>query len=59
MRHLVSLMDLSGDDVREILRLASDLKEHLRCGKRAPLLQGRVLTQVFEKPSLQIGRAHG
>jgi ornithine carbamoyltransferase len=53
MRHLRTLLDLSADDLREILDLASDLKDRLRAGDRAPRLPGRVLTMVFEKPSLR------
>lgn len=53
MRHLTSLFNLSSEDVREILALASDLKSRLRRGERPALLAGHVLTQVFEKPSLR------
>ncbi|MFO1007709.1 MAG: ornithine carbamoyltransferase [Planctomycetaceae bacterium] len=53
MRHLTSLLNLSSEDVREILALASDLKSRLRRGERPALLAGHVLTQVFEKPSLR------
>ena len=53
MRHLTNLANLSGDDIREILARAAELKEFWRSGKREALLQGRVMTQVFEKPSLR------
>ena len=53
MKHVVNLMQLSGDEIRAILSCAAELKEFWRSGKREPLLQGRVLTQVFEKPSLR------
>lgn len=53
MRHLISLLDISTDEVREILSLAERLKTKWRRGKRRPLLAGQVLVQVFEKPSLR------
>lgn len=53
MQHLISLLDLSRDQVEEILSRTRDLKDKLRAGERTPLLTGRVLTQVFEKPSLR------
>lgn len=53
MRHLISLLDVSSDDVQDILALAARLKSKWRRGKRRPLLAGRVLVQVFEKPSLR------
>src|SRR5712691_4458060 len=53
MKHLTSLLNLTVDEVREILKLAHDLKAGWRRGERPALLQGRYLTQVFEKPSLR------
>ena len=53
MKHLISLKDLTGDDFHQILDLSLDLKSKWRDGDRTPRLQGRVLTQVFEKPSLR------
>lgn len=53
MRHLTTLLDVSSTEVREILKLASKLKSQTLRGKRAPLCERKVLTQVFEKPSLR------
>ncbi len=53
MRHLNSLLDLSTKDVETIFGLARTLKDRWNKGDRPQLLQGRVLTQVFEKPSLR------
>src|SRR4051812_30951711 len=53
MRHLISLFDISADDVEHIFGIAESLKEGLSRGVREPLLQGRVLTLIFEKPSLR------
>lgn len=53
MRHLTSLLDLSSDDTREILACAAELKALCQAGQRPPRLAGRILTQIFEKPSLR------
>jgi ornithine carbamoyltransferase len=53
MQHLRSLLDLTPDDVREILRLTGELKHRSKAGERPALLSGRVLAMVFEKPSLR------
>ncbi len=52
-RHLTSIFDLAPQDVEHILAISADLKARLARGDRPPLLQGRVLTLVFEKPSLR------
>ena len=52
-RHLTSLYDLTPQDVLEILDSAADLKTRHESGDRPQLLQGRVLAQMFEKPSLR------
>lgn len=53
MQHVISLRELTRDQVETIFRHAVALKEGLARGERPPLLQGKVLTQVFEKPSLR------
>lgn len=53
MPHLTTLLDLSSADVREILKLSSELKTRWSQGDRPSLLKGHVLTQIFEKPSLR------
>jgi ornithine carbamoyltransferase len=53
LRHVTSVFDLTPADVEAILAIATDLKSRLARGDRPPLLQGRVLTLVFEKPSLR------
>ena len=52
-RHLTSLFDLSVDDLHCVLDTAGDLKARHRIGDRPQLLPGRVLAQLFEKPSLR------
>jgi len=53
MKHLTSLFDLTPVDVRDILSVAVRLKAELQSGRRTPLLAGRVLTLIFDKPSLR------
>lgn len=53
MQHLLTLFDLSADDVTAILDRAATLKAATQSGAREPLCAGLVMTQVFEKPSLR------
>jgi ornithine carbamoyltransferase len=52
-RHLTTLFDITPADAEQILSISADLKDRMKRGDRPPLLQGRVLTLVFEKPSLR------
>src|SRR5208282_2704992 len=53
MRHFLDLLDLSGDEITELLERAGRLKRAHERGRRTPLLNGRVLGLIFEKPSLR------
>src|SRR5437763_12717880 len=53
MTHFLSLWDLEEDQLTELLQEAIRLKEAHQRGERPPLLAGRVLGLVFEKPSLR------
>ncbi len=53
MRHLLTLFDISRDELAEILQLAVDLKSALNDGLRQPILAGRMLGMLFEKQSLR------
>jgi ornithine carbamoyltransferase len=52
-RDLLSLQDLSREEVRGILALARRLKQSQQRGKPRRLLAGKTLALVFEKPSLR------
>src|SRR3989442_4158795 len=52
-RDFVSMDDLSPEEVRFELVAAADLKRRSKAGDRPPLLAGRVLAMIFEKPSLR------
>ena len=53
MKHLTSLLDLNTDELFAILAKAADLKARFGKGERPALYPGRVLAQLFEKPSLR------
>ena len=53
MRHLISLDDVSPDEILRIFALTQDIKAKYLAGVREPLLPGRVMALLFEKPSLR------
>ena len=53
MKHFDTLDRLTPQDFRDILRLSAALKYRVDQGDRPRLLGGRVMTLVFEKPSLR------
>ena len=53
LRHLVSLRDVTSDEIQRIFALTEDLKAKLENGIREPILPGRVMALMFEKPSLR------
>jgi ornithine carbamoyltransferase len=53
-KDILSLQDLSSEEIFSILRLSSDLKNELKNGdgeKASQLLKGKVLGMIFQKPS--------
>ena len=52
-RHLVTLDDVTPGDIQDLFALAASLKAKQRQGIPHPLLQGKTLAMVFEKPSLR------
>jgi ornithine carbamoyltransferase len=52
-RDLISIADLSREQLEEIFTLAARLKEDRRNGWPHPLLAGKTLAMIFEKPSLR------
>jgi ornithine carbamoyltransferase len=53
MEHFISLAELSTEEIYEILDLAAELKEEWRKGGNRPLLAGKTLGMIFQKPSLR------
>ncbi len=53
MRHLVTVTDLKPSEIDRIFAITEDLKTKFNEGLREPLLPGRVMAMLFEKPSLR------
>ncbi len=51
MKHLLKLLDLSKEEIIELLDLADQLKANNKAGVPHPLLQGKTLGMIFEKAS--------
>jgi len=52
-RDVRSICDLSAAEIQEVLALAMDLKAKVQRREPHPLLAGRTLAMIFEKPSLR------
>jgi ornithine carbamoyltransferase len=53
VRHLLSAADLTREDILHLFRVAADLKQRWKSGRRGTPLAGRTLALIFEKPSLR------
>ncbi|HVJ67050.1 MAG TPA: ornithine carbamoyltransferase [Caulifigura sp.] len=53
MKNLTTMASLDASTTARLLELAAELKQKWAKGDRPSLLENRVLTQVFEKPSLR------
>ncbi|MCU0958938.1 MAG: ornithine carbamoyltransferase [Pirellulaceae bacterium] len=53
MRHVLTLLDLSPDEIEAVFALSASLKRDLARGIRQPRLAGHVQALLFEKPSLR------
>ena len=53
MKHFLSLADLTPDQMMGLLDLAVRLKTAWKAGQGQPLLQGKTLGMIFQKPSLR------
>jgi ornithine carbamoyltransferase len=54
MKHFISISDNTREDLEHVLDVAARLKkQYLTTGKNDPLLAGRTLAMIFEKPSLR------
>jgi ornithine carbamoyltransferase len=53
MRHLLTLADVTTAEIERVFSIAEDLKQKYEKGLREPLLPGRVMVLLFEKPSLR------
>ncbi|HYN87414.1 MAG TPA: ornithine carbamoyltransferase [Ardenticatenaceae bacterium] len=54
MKHFLSLADLAPEQFQDLLTLAGRLKRQLQIeGGNAPVLRGKILGMIFQKPSLR------
>ena len=53
MKHFLDLSEWSTKDLNELLQLAVYLKTEWRAGGNRPVLAGKILGMVFQKPSLR------
>ena len=53
MDHFLNLTDLTPDELLDLLKLAVELKEEWKAGGNRPLLKGKTLGMLFQKPSLR------
>jgi ornithine carbamoyltransferase len=50
-RDFLSIIDFSTDEIKATLELAKKLKQQAKKGRLEPLLKGKTLAMIFEKPS--------
>src|SRR5690606_6051799 len=53
MRHFLDLSDWSSKDLRQMIRLAQQLKLEWQSGGNKPVMAGKTLGMIFQKPSLR------
>jgi len=52
-KHFMTIYDLDGSEVKEVLDYAIETKKKARAGKLPPLLAGKSMAMIFRKPSLR------
>ncbi len=53
MRHYLDLADWRSEEIRELLNLAQFLRLEFKSGGNKPVLRGKTLAMIFQKPSLR------
>jgi ornithine carbamoyltransferase len=53
IKDFISISDFSPDELQSLLDLATSLKKEWFAGGNPPLLKGKVLAMIFQKPSLR------
>jgi ornithine carbamoyltransferase len=53
MKHFLDVLDYSSEELQAMLDLAIKLKKQWKAGGNPPLLRGKVLGMIFQKPSLR------
>ncbi|HEY9077178.1 MAG TPA: ornithine carbamoyltransferase [Anaerolineaceae bacterium] len=52
-KDFIAITDYSSKELQEMLSLAKELKKELKTGGNQPILKGKVLGMIFQKPSLR------
>lgn len=50
-KDFLAITDLTANEIRDVFRLALDLKKKQKRGKPTPVLKGQTLAMIFQKPS--------
>ena len=53
MQHFLNISDFSADELWQFFDKAKELKDEFRAGDNQPILKGKILGMVFQKPSLR------
>ncbi|GAB4411940.1 MAG: ornithine carbamoyltransferase [Anaerolineales bacterium] len=53
MKHFIAISDFTPEEIQHILDVAVQLKAEWKQGGNRPILQGKTLAMVFQKPSLR------
>jgi ornithine carbamoyltransferase len=53
MKHFLSIADLTTEELWQVLNLARELKAEWQGGGNEPILKGKTLGMIFQKPSLR------
>jgi ornithine carbamoyltransferase len=52
-KDFIAISDFSSEEIQAMLDLAAELKQELKTGGNRPILKGKVLGMIFQKPSLR------
>ncbi len=53
MQHFIDISGFSPDELWQFLRKAKELKDEFKAGGNEPILKGKILGMIFQKPSLR------
>jgi ornithine carbamoyltransferase len=53
MQHFLDITEFSSEELWHILRKAKELKDEFKAGGNSPILAGKILGMIFQKPSLR------
>lgn len=53
MKDFIAIADFPSNEIQDLLNLAADLKAEWKASGNRPILKGKVLAMIFQKPSLR------